>query len=192
MFISKILISNFRVLGSLYDIHRRVMAFAGSGKRVLYRVEEDVSGVLVLTDDFPRGGVDWGKVVAVKEYCPVVGVGDEYCFRLLANPTRVVSCGGGKSLRCILSWEDQRSWLLRKGVDAGFEVLGVSVVDKGFCRVRKPSREWNCRAVLFDGVLRVVDEGLFSGCLFNGIGRGKAFGFGLLSVARVSSRVLEC
>jgi CRISPR system Cascade subunit CasE len=37
----------------------------------------------------------------------------------------------------------------------------------------------------FDGVLRVTDPALFTQSLAAGIGAGKAWGFGLLSVARV-------
>ncbi|MEW6230411.1 MAG: type I-E CRISPR-associated protein Cas6/Cse3/CasE, partial [Bacillota bacterium] len=39
------------------------------------------------------------------------------------------------------------------------------------------------RSVRYDGVLRVKDPTLFKKALFGGIGPGKAFGFGLLSVA---------
>ena len=40
-------------------------------------------------------------------------------------------------------------------------------------------------SVLFDGLLRVTDTDAFLRTLVRGIGPGKAFGFGLLSVAPV-------
>ena len=40
--------------------------------------------------------------------------------------------------------------------------------------------------VLFEGRLRVTDAALFRQTLEHGIGSGKAYGFGLLSVARSS------
>ena len=39
-------------------------------------------------------------------------------------------------------------------------------------------------SVQFDGVLQVVEPALFVHAIAAGIGSGKAFGFGLLSVAR--------
>ena len=42
-------------------------------------------------------------------------------------------------------------------------------------------------AVRFDGFLRVTDAGAFRETLTRGIGSGKAYGFGLLSVAPVNS-----
>ena len=87
MFLSQIQI-NPRILGDLYDIHRKVMAFANSpGKRVLYRTEiDDFCRILVLTEKPPLNGIAWGKV-ATKPYNPVVNVGRKYRFKLLANTT---------------------------------------------------------------------------------------------------------
>ena len=39
------------------------------------------------------------------------------------------------------------------------------------------------RGVVFDGHLRVTDERAFKAALANGIGSGKAYGFGLMSIA---------
>ena len=41
----------------------------------------------------------------------------------------------------------------------------------------------SCRAVLFDGLLEVTDADAFRNTLAAGVGPGKGFGFGLLSVA---------
>ena len=42
-------------------------------------------------------------------------------------------------------------------------------------------------AVTYEGVLTVTDTELFCKALTEGIGRGKAYGMGLLTVARVAS-----
>jgi CRISPR system Cascade subunit CasE len=45
--------------------------------------------------------------------------------------------------------------------------------------------------VLFDGRLQVTDAEVFRRTLTQGIGSGKAFGFGLLSVAPAASRAMR-
>ncbi len=40
-------------------------------------------------------------------------------------------------------------------------------------------------SILYEGILQVADHEKFKDVLFNGIGSGKSFGFGLLSVARI-------
>lgn len=39
-------------------------------------------------------------------------------------------------------------------------------------------------SVTFEGLLEVTDEELFKNMLINGIGRGKAYGMGLMTVMR--------
>ena len=39
-------------------------------------------------------------------------------------------------------------------------------------------------SVSFEGVLEITDEELFKAALTNGIGRGKAYGMGLLTIIR--------
>jgi CRISPR system Cascade subunit CasE len=107
--------------------------------------------------------------------------------------------------------QEQREWLDRKAEEGGFELLQVKVApqraDGPTCvqdavvrdqRVfgRRPG--WHCDhfdgrheprqlthlAVTFDGLLRVIDPDLFRCTLERGIGSAKAFGFGLLSLAR--------
>jgi len=185
MFLTQIQVNNSRILGDIYGVHQKVMAFVDSEERVLYRVEtDDFPRILVLSEDEPSNKVDWGKVI-IKPYNPIIAVGRRFRFRLLANPTHVVSVGGHKRIRMFLKIEDQENWIKEKGKKSGFKVLDhVLVIDNGFCKIKKQSGfEWITRSVLFEGVLEVSDKNLFLFNLFNGIGRCKAFGFGLLSIA---------
>ena len=54
---------------------------------------------------------------------------------------------------------------------------------------KNPSQEAKVRllAVTYEGVLTVTDTELFCKALTEGIGRGKAYGMGLLTVARIAS-----
>lgn len=100
--------------------------------------------------------------------------------------------------------EEQIAWLARKGNTSGFELIAVQT-DAGVPDVItggldltvgvKPvsdrggiggsavtSHRLMFRGVVFDGHLRVTDRDAFRAALASGIGSGKAYGFGLLSV----------
>jgi len=119
-------------------------------------------------------------------------------FRLRANPTRKIQTRSSEGRRNgsrveLHREEDQRAWLQRKATQHGFEILEsggapeVRVVrgDKiGGHRVRGEREEkLTFGSVLFEGALRITDPARFRAALEGGIGSGKAYGFGLLSIA---------
>ncbi|MGA9750924.1 MAG: type I-E CRISPR-associated protein Cas6/Cse3/CasE [Acidobacteriota bacterium] len=117
-------------------------------------------------------------------------------FRLLANPTRKIDTKSGPDRkrrhgkRVPVAPERLLEWLSRKGEAAGFVLdEGSTSVQAGFIGWRKPgdSAGQKIRSVRFDGILTVSDSGLLGEALLHGLGPGKAFGFGLLSVAPCST-----
>lgn len=136
-------------------------------------------------------------------------------FRLRANPTKRIAKHDDtmKGKRVELRREDEQiDWLIRKGqvmgkdVSGGFDLLMKKVKDvkgeerlvpyvKVCCEGKQTGRKRDAArghsmthfAVLFDGLLRVTDTNAFLETLVRGIGPGKAFGFGLLSVAPVNT-----
>lgn len=133
-------------------------------------------------------------------------------FRLRANPTKKVDTRSGadgarrNGRRLALHDEDkQHEWLLRKGLQHGFAVLATSInpavldvraTDGGkVIGIHRPSEDGAATAdasgrltfgsVLFEGRMRVVDPVALRAALVDGIGSGKAYGFGLLSIAPV-------
>lgn len=135
--------------------------------------------------------------------------GQRLRFRLRANPTKRVAAkneqlGGvmaGKRVGLATEAEQVR-WLLHKGGVGGFQVPGewmpanhpetgepiqlpnfrVDVVPEGRDRNGKPGQAGEFLAVRFEGVLVVTDPEAFRATVTAGVGSGKAFGFGLLSV----------
>jgi CRISPR system Cascade subunit CasE len=129
--------------------------------------------------------------------------GQRWAFRLTANPTRQVSVDKrrrpaapgaepviGKRL-AHLTVEHQTNWLLARAQDLGLsipqfgEAPQVAVIDQrrltfGHGSGRKPIV---MVAVTFDGGLQVEDPARLRGALTRGIGRGKAFGCGLMTLA---------
>lgn len=134
--------------------------------------------------------------------------GDCLVFRLRANPTRKIETKTGPDGRRrhgrrveLIGEEKQVQWLRRKGEQAGFAILSVSPkphvpnvrsIPEDRLVGRRQARDSDgastqespliMRTVLFEGVLQVTDEARFRQALEGGIGPGKAYGCGMLSV----------
>lgn len=139
--------------------------------------------------------------------------GDILLFRLRANPTKKMgttkadeSTGTKKSngTRVPLRKEvEQVNWLTSKGISGGFEPVMVKATPyvpdiqalkegdyivksskvKGIQKSNNVTNSLSFASVLFEGRLKVTDVDLFKNTLRSGIGSGKAYGFGLLSIA---------
>jgi CRISPR system Cascade subunit CasE len=200
-----------RALGDLHALHRLVLqgypdTSAGGPGRVLYRLERPTRPsalplLLVQSDKEP----DWDPLEPLtltidgpKDYAPSLAAGQTLQFRLRATPTKKTHFGEdernpGHRRVAFLTEREQREWLERKGaerhpeVGGGFEVLQMRVTALGWQQGKNP-RGGTIRhhAVEFEGVLKVTDTEAFQKALAGGIGSAKGFGFGLLSVARLS------
>nr|MDO8115139.1 type I-E CRISPR-associated protein Cas6/Cse3/CasE [Candidatus Sigynarchaeota archaeon] len=133
-------------------------------------------------------------------------------FRLKANPTkktgtmrhdeRIAGARKNNGKRIPVGGRKARiKWLLDKGDQHGFEVLRVTeatpqpaevegddhaaVTDRGggIAHGYRKGVPLTLKGVIFDGLLRVVDQEKLLNAIRTGIGSGKAFGFGLLSFA---------
>jgi CRISPR system Cascade subunit CasE len=144
-----------------------------------------------------------------------IDVGMRLRFRLRANPTRKIETKtladgkrrNGKRVE-IRDAAEQAAWLGRKAEQHGFSLCAVRSVDEdkrtgfrktprgviaggaaspvdsaGGERARPPRLTF--ASVLFDGELIVTDGRLFREALEHGIGSGKSYGFGLLSIGRL-------
>jgi CRISPR system Cascade subunit CasE len=143
----------------------------------------------------------------VAEQYATLQAGQVLVFRLRANPTRKIETksdlrGRRHGRRVEVRGEAaQLAWLRRKTEAAGIEIVSVttrpdilalqarSVGKVTGQRVASESgrrQPLTFAAVIFDGILRVVDPIRLRSALEDGIGPGKAYGFGLLSLAPAS------
>ena len=180
-----------------YGMHRTLSRAFGEGKealqeaRCLFRLEEAQSseGICVLVQS--RVAPDWNRIVLNAQYWlsapqtkavdlhPPVGM--RLSFRLRANPT-VFQDGKRKPIK---EEDAQIEWLVRKGTFHGFRPGMAQVTHTEVVRFRTAAeREVTLQCVQFDGALTVTDAEAFLNALEGGIGSGKGFGLGLLSVAR--------
>lgn len=187
-------------LANRYDLHRTLAkAFLTNytSNRLLYRLE--ISGHSVqptlLLQSFTEP--DWSDLKAGYLYRPArtksfdyhIQAGDVFAFRLVANPTKRMRGEGEIGKRVALyKYEDQLDWIRRKAQNHGFKLTGVSITNLGDALshkyINKASQKVIHHGVRFEGYLQVVDASLFYDALTSGIGSGKGFGFGLLSIAR--------
>lgn len=171
---------------------------------MLFRVDEDPGSgrlhLLVQSQQPPQWGFlaetgyllpDAADNPATREVNLQPQAGQMFAFRLRANPTKRLSAGkGNKGKRVgIYDEEDQFVWLACKGEQHGFRLLqsqisrdGKVVNEKAIERTGK-EHKLELFTVQFDGALQVTDPIRFSEALAGGIGSGKAFGCGLLSIA---------
>jgi CRISPR system Cascade subunit CasE len=113
--------------------------------------------------------------------------GSGWQFRLAANPVRTVE---GK-ISAHVTAAQQRSWLLARAERNGFVLQdgAFDVVHRDTIRFSKGTgrdrREITLARAAFEGALLVSDADLFKNALAGGIGRARAYGCGLLTVARL-------
>jgi len=184
------------LLANPYELHRALMeALPTPAGRVLFRVEPpgrhaSAAVVLVQSEDEPNwdnAGLPRSTTAEKKAFDLDLAQGARFRFRLRANPTARRKIDGGTEGKRVglTKEEDQRAWLVRKGKRGGFRPDGVVVIDEGQVKATKPDgHTLTFRSVRFEGVLEVTDPDRLRAAVETGIGSAKAFGFGLLSVAR--------
>lgn len=114
--------------------------------------------------------------------------GQRWSFRLTANPTHRATVKGAKRVLAHVTVQQQEAWLLDRapllGIDFGSEPSGsVRVTDRRVLDFRRGDHRVTLGIATFDGVLRVSDPDLLRVALSDGIGRGKAYGCGLMTLA---------
>lgn len=186
-----------------YEMHRTIMqAFPyeqdGGPGRVLFRVDADqfaVPMILVQSEKKP----DW-SFLSTKDYLaklednPAVKIcdprfrkGQRLHFLLRANPTirkKFEVEGSGKRIG-LYKEAEQAEWLQKKAKAGGFDPIAFSIISRGKQISRRDGKQNVHLSVDFTGILEVIDPELFLETIKTGIGSGKGYGFGLLSVATV-------
>ena len=179
-------------------------AFAGERRRRLWRLDR-LGGklyLLLLSEEQPDlGGIaaQFGPAGGVglaetRDYAPLlqrITPGSVWQFRLTANPTK--SCPDPKAaqsrgtVRAHCTVEYQRQWLLQRAEKHGFALTPDSFTVTAsrwlqFAKGGDRRHPVTLLSVTYEGVLQVTDPQAFRQLLTKGIGRGKAYGLGLMTV----------
>ena len=197
--------STMKALISPNLIHGAVeAAFPDQRQRTLWRIDSlwGKRYLLLLSPtepDLEQAAKQFGVPGAVplwetKSYQPLlerVTEGSVWQFRLTANPTKACKEKGEERgvIRAHITPAHQKKWLLERCAAHGFSLReeGFSVLESRWQRFYKgAARNFpvTILAVTYGGQLTVTDPQLFRRTLTEGLGRGKAFGMGLMTVVK--------
>ena len=143
-----------------------------------------------------------------RDYAPLlerIVAGQRWAFRLTANPIHSLPPVNGKRGRVLghRTVEHQLGWLVGRSEQHGFslvehdaqqlnaateELVSVTVptarvTNSQVLRFARGASTVTLRSATFDGLLEVIDAEVFKHALTSGIGSGKAYGCGLLTIA---------
>lgn len=185
-----------RVLSDVYRLHQFVMSGFSTYEqpsRILFRLEPEVRGnvarLLVQSQVKPA----WGEIdgerkatlnVQTKKFVPQFSEAARYRFRLRANPTVTRE----KKRYGLIRDEALFEWLKRKEAAIGASFRSVCAIDEGYVvgtgKMSERVDKIAIKTARFEGWLEIREPATFNQALSGGIGSAKAFGCGLLSVAR--------
>ncbi len=184
-----------RDLANCREMHRTIMsAFEPSADRgmrerlgILYRIEPKASQTVILLQSTVLPDLEniRGKFPgyveghSTKDLSPLIARledGTRFRFLLLANPAVHLD---GKLLP-IKSPADAEKWMHDRADRGGFNIVAMrSTKDLDW---RPHGGDIVLNVVLFEGILSITNKTKFFWTLQTGIGHGKPFGLGLLSV----------
>lgn len=176
--------------------------------RPLFRMESGITGVSIIVQS--RTEPDWDRalrmrdtqaIAETKKYTrPSLEAGRKARFFILANVVKTLDDQNGrtdadgkpKKVRVPLVHEDQkRAWFADQAQKAGFSVLSSVIEKKESIDTIRPGNTSRIilAATAFSGILRIDDGDSLWRSVMEGIGHGKGFGLGLLSIAPITDGV---
>jgi len=200
MYLSKIMVSG-AACRNPYEIHRALWKLfpedAEASRDFLFRVRQsDRSRAEILMQSMrePEISSKATQILACREYPLSLKAGQRLRFLLVANPIKTISDELGRTnadgdlKKCrvpLVREDDQRGWIERKLLNAAS--LESITIDPAFplrFRKGKEDRAGKIQPASFQGILKVEEPVSMMELIRNGIGPAKAFGCGLLSLAR--------
>jgi CRISPR system Cascade subunit CasE len=189
------------------DDNKHVHSERGPDSGFLYRIDSLAGNkVVILVQSSIKPDWDYAFCNAVyllaappeiRQYSPAFRKGQILRFRLAANPTKKIMTKSGSDgkknngKRITVKNDELFGWLERKADAAGFSVESNSAnIRTGYIYVnnKNSGEKYHLRSALYEGNMIVTDPDRFQQTLACGIGPGKAFGFGLLSVIPIEYR----
>ena len=195
--------SSRRALADSNRLHAMIAGcfdMAAEAQRPLWRIDTlDESTYLLLVSsvapDFdvllPQLSAANETEAIVKDYDAFLSSlhnGEALRFRITANPVHSVArntenSSRGKVLGHV-TVEQQKDWLLSRAEKNGFTLQGFDVVSRGVKKFQRQRKTVTLSVATYEGLLVVDKVEALQFALINGLGRAKAYGCGLLTVAR--------
>lgn len=193
-----------KLLGSPQAMHAAIMSGFPPGVepgRPLWRIDPDDPlrpALYVLSEKTPdfvhveeQAGWPSQPTTQSMSYVPLldaVSEGSAWAFRLTANPVHRATINGRQQIVAHVTVAQQVGWLSSRqeaiGVDLGSaEEPTFTLTSREVRKFRRAEGTVTLGRATFDGALRVTDPEAFRRALTSGIGRAKAYGCGLMTLA---------
>lgn len=185
MYISRLPV---RSRSGVYGAHKKVYDAVGRNARPVWRRFDDVALIVARAP---------GEGCETKVYDPRVGAGQHLRFDLLAqvtvdrdgkrrDPVLEARIAEPASRYDDISRDIGTAWLQRREEAAGFRAEELHTTEYDVLDFVRPQDRRHVRlgVIRFTGILRCVDPERMRRTLLSGLGHGKAWGCGLLLVAR--------
>lgn len=201
MYLSKILITG-SACRNPYETHRTLWELfpvdAAADRDFLFRVEKsDGRQAEILMQSIRKPALNYkeARVIAGREYALSLRPEQTLRFLLVANPVKTIDDEKGRTnakgevKKCrvpLIDDEAQRTWLGRK-LENSASLVSL-IIDKKlplYFRKHRDNRAGKIQPVIFQGVIKVQNPDALHELIQSGIGPAKAFGCGLLSLARM-------
>ena len=183
----------YRLLADCQKMHQFVTSLFDTDRstsQVLYRTKADGEFLhIYIYANRPADTSRCKHKIEQKEitaWLNAMETGQYLGFDLVASPCKKVLDGGKNSKRKILRTEQERqAWLSKKAEASGFTIVQATEQSAISTAGKHPSEnggKMHHNAYHYQGVLHITNAELFRRAIQDGIGPGKAYGFGMMMV----------
>lgn len=173
---------------------RTLWRLDGSGHdQMLYIVSPVEPDLTHLVEQAGRPTTETWQTCWYGDFLAALRDGQRWAFRLTANPVRDGRLGHRPDTQRVghVTVEQQRHWLLSRAERAGFRVTttesgvpDMTVHRRHTYAFHRDGQRVTLRVATYDGQLEVANADALRAVLTTGLGHAKAYGCGLLTLAR--------
>lgn len=180
-------LQNAQMQQGLANPHKMHGMLNQRNNRVLWRIDDEGKYPKMLVQSHME--IDWNSLlkrgflrdVQGKEAKPNINEGDQFYFKFVGNASKR---SYGKIIP-IKDKEQQEEWLYRRMSAVGANVQQLVIGKTTVLQFRKsPGTKVTIQKTLFSGIIETTNAAQLAKAHQEGIGRNKAYGLGMLSLAR--------
>lgn len=169
------------------------------GKKILWRIDhvnrarhllllsEEKPDLTGLVSQFGKEGAEEKTLdlsMMISRFTP----GSKWIFRIKANPVfRTLNKETGKKTYVDYKNDEARlNWLERRSSINGFSIDTMNITGIETLKFKRKGADVTLASATYDGILTVTDTILFTKTFMKGLGHGKAYGLGMLTLIPLS------
>lgn len=167
----------------------------GDHGQLLYIVSPDKPDLTHLVEQAGWPTTETWQTRDYADFLAALRIGQQWAFRLTANPVHNGRLPHRPNTKRVghVTVEQQRQWLLSRAERAGFQVTAAESGEPDLTVHRRQTYTFNrdgrrvtLRVATYDGQLEITNADALRTVLTSGLGHAKAYGCGLLTLARPS------